>query len=371
MRAIKPINNNGGILFRFSVQGKRFAFTPIPGGKFDDPDDLKAAMAIAAQIEGDLRTGNFDATLKKYGPTHSTQVGINQANQALKELRQQQAGLDLKDLWAKYFDYKKPQLAPSTIKVDFERRIANALKALPTTRLNDAGEIRDWLVKYRTPDQAKRILTQFSACCDWAKDGGLIEINPFEAMARKIKSHSEEGDIDPFTESERDRLITVFRERESFYAPLIEFLFLTGCRPSEALALQWDDLDNGLLTFHRTWVEGTLGGRLKTQKKRAIALSQPVLFLLSQLDCDRPLIFPSKQEGKHLDWHDFTNRHWRPVLLDLPGIRYRNPYQCRHTFITLRLRAGDTVADIARYCGNSPVTIYRRYAGSDRAYVPD
>lgn len=370
MRAINPINNNGSIRLRFSVKGKRFNFSPIPGGKFDNADDFKAAQAIAAQIEGDIRTGNFDATLQKYGPTKSIQEGIDKANQALKELRQKQTAPDLKDLWARYENFKKPQVAHSTFKINYQKRIGNALKELPTTSLNDAGAIRDYLVTTKPPGQAKRILTLINACCEWALEGGIIEVNPFVNFSRRIHTRSEETDINPFTETERDRLIEAFYALDPFYGPLVEFLFFTGCRPSEAIALKWSDLEDGLLTFQRSFVEGEVSPRLKTQKKRVIALSQRVLSLLSGLDNSASLIFPNRQ-GENLNWHGFASNNWVTVLKTLPEIQYRKPYQCRHTFITLRLRAGDTVADIARYCGNSPVTIYKRYAGSDRAYVPD
>ena len=84
---------------------------------------------------------------------------------------------------------------------------------------------------------------------------------------------------------------------------------------------------------------------------------------------DSKLIFPSPA-GKHIDWHNFGNRAWREVLESLPDIEYRNPKQMRHTFITERILAGDSPINVAKYCGNSASTIYKRYLGGDRAYVP-
>ncbi|MDX2097251.1 MAG: hypothetical protein SFW36_05695 [Leptolyngbyaceae cyanobacterium bins.59] len=42
---------------------------------------------------------------------------------------------------------------------------------------------------------------------------------------------SEDADINPFTLEERDRIIAAFKADRyyKYYAPLIEFLFLTGC----------------------------------------------------------------------------------------------------------------------------------------------
>jgi integrase len=46
--------------------------------------------------------------------------------------------------------------------------------------------------------------------------------------------------------------------------------------------------------------------------------------------------------------------------------RYRRPYQCRHTFISLCLEGGVDAKDVARWVGNSPEVIYRHYAGNKR-----
>jgi integrase len=35
-----------------------------------------------------------------------------------------------------------------------------------------------------------------------------------------------------------------------FYAKFIEFLFLTGCRPSEGVALQWKHLSQDCCSIH-------------------------------------------------------------------------------------------------------------------------
>ena len=39
-----------------------------------------------------------------------------------------------------------------------------------------------------------------------------------------------------------------------FYAPLVEFLFLTGCRPSESLALMWKTVGQTQIKFEQALV---------------------------------------------------------------------------------------------------------------------
>ncbi|MGB3636119.1 MAG: hypothetical protein WBA39_00790 [Rivularia sp. (in: cyanobacteria)] len=87
--------------------------------------------------------------------------------------------------------------------------------------------------------------------------------------------------------------------------------------------------------------------------------------------CDDAKVFPSL-EGRWIDIHNFTARGWKATLRELDGIEYRKLYQTRHTFITLALKNGMDVKDVATLVGNSPEIIYRHYVGQSREIVvPD
>lgn len=373
MAKINPQNNNGSILIRFSHKKNRHSFTPIPGGQWESESDRKMAAAIANQIELDIKTGHFDDSLDKYRQgMKGVQTGIEKINQDLKQMRQNQAKPDLLELWERFTAYKAKFLSPSTIKTDYQRRIKNCLVQLPTTDLNDAVIIRDWIMENKPQSQAKKIITMIAACCDWGIESELLEINPFLGMAKRIgsKKSQKTEDINPFTKEERDRIIEAFENSKQYshYAPLVKFLFFTGCRPSEALAVTWKDLRGNILTFNKAFVDGTLQKGLKTQDKRIIKLTQKTLDGLEDLNRNTSLIFPSKS-GKYIDWHNFTNRAWENILLSLEDIEYRSPYKCRHTFITLQSKEGKNSADIASYVGNSTGMIDSRYRGHSRILV--
>jgi integrase len=51
------------------------------------------------------------------------------------------------------------------------------------------------------------------------------------------------------------------------------------------------------------------------------------------------------------------------VLAEI-GIRYRKPYQARHTFINHCLEEGISVKQVAKWVGNSPEVIMKQYAGT-------
>ena len=107
--------------------------------------------------------------------------------------------------------------------------------------------IRDHLVANLSPNTAKRVLTNLSACCDWAVESGLIASNAFQGMAVRIQlpkaERGEEYNIDSFSRTERDAIIQAFEEDKyySYYAPLVKILFFTGMRPNTVqLRIEWN-----------------------------------------------------------------------------------------------------------------------------------
>jgi integrase len=279
--------------------------------------------------------------------------------------------LSLGELWEKYTLHKAEHLAATTIKKDFGavRRYINKTCG----DLNQAQKIRAQLLEATTSRSAKKMLMQINACCTWAFDYGLIEYNPFEKL--KIKARKPTANIQPFTEEERERIVKAFRETESFYAPLIEFLFLTGCRPSEAIALRWRHIDVALtrITFCEARVYGITKGT-KTNKSRIFPINPKLRSLLTaikpRVTRGDDLVFPSKN-GLGIDEHNLVRRQWNGILEEL-GITRRPLYNCRHTFISNCLGKGIQIQQVAVWVGNSPRTIWEHYAGiTNHQEVPD
>lgn len=369
--------SNGRLQLVFSYAGTRhYLSLGLPENK----PNLKAAEAKAKLIESDIAYDRFDVTLAKYKP-QSALTTVTPIFTPISEL-----SLDI--LWQRYTEFKRPSISPNTLFKEFatvERCIA---KYLPTKSLSEAVAIRDWIMANKSSDAAKRLLTQLAACCDWSVKSGLVTKNPFIGMALEVrlpKNQSSNGakEIDSFTAEERDSIIQAFESSRYYrgYTPFISFLFATGCRPSEAIALQWKHVskDFRLITFEQSAITSEDGlifrKGLKTQETRKFPCNTKLQNLLESIKHDdyepNSLLFPSP-EGKFIDFHNFRNRAWKSILESLPLIRYRKPYQTRHTFITLALENGMTVQDVARISGNSPEIIYKHYAGNRRdLFVPE
>jgi integrase len=370
---IKISNDRLQLVFR--IAGKRYYLST---GFTDSVANRKVAEMKARQIELDIMSGNFDPTLAKYKP----EALLVRVTPSITPI----VATSLVDLWESYVEFKRSSLSPSTLAKDI-KRISRCLDIeLPVKSVKDAIVIRDWLIVNKTPNTCKRILTQISACCDWAVKSQLIEKNPFEDMAGDIKipkGEKEETDINAFSLEERDRIITAFKENRyyKYYAPLIEFLFITGCRPSEAVALQWKHIasDFTMIRFEQAVVVSQSGltckPGLKTQKKRIFPINNRLAGLLKSIQpvdvFGEAKVFPSP-EGKWIDMHNLSGRAWKVVIESLDGVEYRKLYQTRHTFITMALKNGVDVKDVATMVGNSPEIIYRHYAGQSRElFLPE
>ena len=351
----------GRLRIRFRLNGQQKALSL---GLADTPENRVRGESIARQMQLDMLSGNFDSTLGKYKPhTHLTVVETIKPKQAL----------DLAQLWDKYSEFKKPQISPSTYVKDFTKH-KNHINKLPSKSLEDSGKIRDYLLANLTPNAAKRVLTQIKACCDWAVEEKLISTNPFSGMKIKTpKGLSEEKDVNPFTREERDLIIKTFAASIHYchYTNYVRFLFFTGCRPSEAIALQWKHIEKNVIFFRQSVVVSENGLELKeglkTQKKRNFPINSELQSILDNMSPENvnpeDFIFTSPK-GKFIDQHNFANRAWKSVLEECK-IPYRKPYQTRHTYISLCVECHMNSTAIARWTGTSTKMIDNNYGATN------
>jgi integrase len=357
-----PVEESG------EIKRKRFY---ISTGYDDTPLNRQRAGETARAIERDIDYGEVDLSLKKYKPTASLTTVSSIPPISPNSPKKPQPLLD--ELWQKYSQFKKPQVSPSTYVKDFTKH-KNHISRFPSKSLEDAVLIRDYLLANLTPDAAKRCLTQLKACCSWAMEEGLVDSNPFMSMKIRIpQGLSEDEDVSPFTKAERDLIIANFASDKyyNYYTNYVKFLFFTGARPSEAIALQWKHIGESVIKFRQSVVVSENGlvlkDGLKTQQKRDFPITPEVRSLLNALEhqiYDPEAFLFTSPKGKFIDQHNFANRAWRSILekCDIP---YRKSYQCRHTFITLCIEAHINSTAIARWTGTSAEMIDRHYGATN------
>lgn len=314
-------------------------------GLSDEPQYYPIAYQIKRLIEIDIACNSFDNTLQKYAPQSENHLLI---------------------IWEQYFVFKKKFLHPSSIKNLVT--VTNHLNNMPSEVLANPPSLKLWLVNNLSPEQARRVLIQIKACAKWGREMGFLNRNPYKVMRGLPRVRKR--NIDPFSKEERDLILDGFSNSEyyDYYWSFVKFLFLTGCRPSEAVALKWLNVAPKFIIFKEAVVDGKHKDCTKTNIDRRFPINSQLKELLDDLDRVPERVFNAKKGG-YINLNNFNRRAWQTVLSEV-AIRYRPPYNCRHTFITEMLNAGAKVSDVAFWVGNSPEIIYRHYAGASAIDVP-
>jgi integrase len=287
------------------------------------------------------------------------------------------APYQLVELWGKYAEFRRSQISPSTYKRDYQKitkRIALMLKAAP--ELENAIEIRDWLLKHYAADTSRRTLVQLNACCTWAMESELLTKNPFVGVQRHIRqTKPSDKNWAAFTIPERDRIIQEFEMVHPFYAPWVKFLFWTGARPEEAAALKWEHVagdGSEILIAEAFPVDMHQPQSTKNLKTTRFPCNSRLQRLLREVRPEHHtrdrFVFCGRSEGR-FNYHNFQTRYWKPTIKELVErgkiAFYLSQYHCRHTWITEALNHL-AVADVAYLARVSTAVLYQHYAGRSR-----
>jgi len=351
---------------RWTLKGKTYSLTI---GK-DSRDTLKAARAKADRINSDIVFDRFDFSLKDYDQNLTVLEDVSEI-QPVQEIK-------LQELWEKFFEDKLPNIKHKT--VEKYENFTKLFDKLGDGLIYDGLAVKKLLLDTTTADRTRDCLMYLNACCDWGIKRKLIQYNPFVGMASEMPKprYLTEPNPNAFSEIERDRTIEAFKNDKrpgmnyQHYASFVEFLFLTGCRPSEAVGLTWDKVsdDCSQILFDCSIQTLSSGKRIKVEgsknnQKRTITTSSKAQKLLLSIKPESiapdSLIFHSPDsESLPISYQNFSRRAWRSVVD--PIKTNTTPYNCRDTFITLQLLNGVPSAVVAKWCDTSTQMIDRSYA---------
>ncbi|QSJ21112.1 integrase [Nostoc sp. UHCC 0702] len=346
-------------------------------GVSESPENWKLAELKAKELEADLIFKQFDpANLNKYR-IHNLEIIYTSKN----------IELTIKQLWNKYLKYKSTTLKASTLDY-LQKGLGKFIESCPIQDVKRSLEIRDWLLSNTTTSMAKRVLTHLSACVNWGIKNKLISSsNTFQGMSNDLPKHNWEENPEPnaFSEEEKKSILFALQDHKgnwngklytgfaySHYYPFVKFLFLTGCRPSEAIGLQWKNIkeDCSQITFETSIVrirgKATRMQGSKNNKVRKFNCNEELQTLLKvhkPLECnpDR-LVFPAPKGGA-INYGNFCQVAWKKLIEPLIG-RSSTPYCCRDTFISEQIAKGVPTAVVARWVDNSVDVIEKRYLDS-------
>ena len=165
-----------------------------------------------------------------------------------------------------------------------------------------------------------------------------------------------------FTRDEVARFLAVVLEMEPRSYALFFTMARTGVRIGEALALRWDDFDFAARKVRVA--RGISCGRVETPKSgraRSVDMSLVLRDVLQRLDAStkaaalkgalpRPEWVFATSEGTFLDRNNVAKAFRRPVKR--AGLPHHSPHDLRHTFASLLLQDGVSLAHVQRMLGH-------------------
>lgn len=216
------------------------------------------------------------------------------------------------------------------------------------------------------PKTVNNYLAVLRAALDLAVDDGLIEKSP-AGEGPKLRAKNRKEPPDPLDLPELLAVVEKIAEKAPAAADYADFWGNTGLRTSELNGLNWKDVDmrKGEIYITQALIAGeedddTKTGfrvvRLNTRARAAIERQR------ARTQLAGGVVWVNPYDDQPWDgYRDFVRSYWSPALKVL-GIRYRRPYNLRHTYATMLLHAGVNAGLAARQLGHSPQMFHTTYA---------
>lgn len=314
------------------------------------PANVKYAHRIAAEIKLKIEAGMF--LMADYFPHAATATTDSTVAGAIKHFKDSMRGEEstLKG-YRSALKFWEAELGSKNFRALVKSDILKALKKRP----NISGKTISNYVS------VLRLVYQLLV------DDKVLKENPIVP----IEAPHQPPEVDPFTTDEAeaiiDRMRTAYDEQVYNY---IECRFFTGARPSELAALKWPNVDlrSGYFLIEETIVETHAKDRTKTFRTRKVLLNSRSRAAIERQQAhtfmkDREgFVFIDPRTGGPWSRVDFFRRYyWLPTLQFL-RIRYRKPYNTRHTYATMMLMAGMKPAFCAKQLGHDIKVFLETYS---------
>ncbi|GAB4230711.1 MAG: hypothetical protein Kow00121_59440 [Elainellaceae cyanobacterium] len=340
-----------------SIQGsKRY----IALGLKDNEENQLKARIIALEIE---------ARLSSFTTLEEVREFVNERIDNNPKKLKSTSSLNLVNLWDDYCEFKRPQLAETTFRREYRCKVLHLLEKLdPKTSLSKLPEA---ILELTTPASTILYLEKLQSCFDWAYETGRID--PPIVIKHRVKARPYRRDIDPFSQAEVEAILSRFEQKKPNFSAFTRFLFLTGCRPGEAIALRWQNVTDSIICFCESFdSQYRIRKPTKTTENRHFPIYDGLKELLDAQSKETELVFPNTV-GREISLNMFTTKVWKGyerytgVMQELleEGLvdRYRVPYAARSTFITRAIESGLSISQVAKLVGNTPKILLKHYLG--------
>ena len=278
--------------------------------------------------------------------------------------------------------YAEPNLAKSTLRVYAELWDAHVLPRLGQLKLRELTV--ETLQRYRLELQrdgvgqasARKALVMLQGMLQRAVEWGRLPSNPMVAVKKPPAGRKRL--VQPLSPEVVETMRALSLEQGlTRDATLLSVLAYAGLRPGEAIGLRWSCIQERTLLVDAAVFDGELGPT-KTRRVRTVRLLKPLARDLAEwrMKCGRPagdaLVFAG-HDGK--PWTLTAYKNWRRRFFDrvveAVGLKDVQPYDLRHSFVSLLIHEGRSVVDVARQAGHAPTMSLDTYAHVFDEFDPD
>jgi integrase len=229
--------------------------------------------------------------------------------------------------------------------------------------------------KYRSKKRRNNVVSALRCAFEFGYRDNPERHNPAAALKCFRLSKKDRRATDPFSVQEAEEIIAgIHSDWGEAQGNYDEFRFFSGLRPSEQIALKISDVDlvRGTIGVTKARVMKRDKDRTKTSEDRIVELCpRAVEVLKRQLELRERYV----QEGRisHDDLFFLENGapirdlnvpydHWVWTLMKTVQVRYREPYNARHSFVSWNLMIGKNLLWVSKQHGHSVQTMLSTYA---------
>lgn len=349
-KGVRAVGNHAiDVDFRFKGQRYRERLRLSPTAA-----NLRYVRNLKATIETEIAKGVFDYA--KHFPESKRALTVSPRGAA--------QALTVGQWVERFVEGRRGKVELETYK-DHKEFAKVLARVWPDKKLRDLTrtDIETWIGT--TPLSAKRItniMSPLRQALNLAAADGLIDKNPVAGLRvrRKGGGTGKKRPPDPLTPEELEALSKVY------LGPLWTFWVWTGLRTGELMALTGSDVLGDRLCVDEAVVVGRTKSTKTTNSDRVIALLPAAKAALPTVGPAEP-VWTNPNTGRRFREDRELQRAFRRACAEA-RVRYRAPYNCRHTFASWALMAGEPVGWVAEQMGHKDKTmvlkIYARWIPS-------
>lgn len=257
-----------------------------------------------------------------------------------------------------WFQRNRKNWAHSTIRGYNSKITTYILPLWGKLKLNEfkAALLKDWMSTVQlSPKTINEVRALLLSIFQEQVQDEILDTNPISRTARMVRKKEE---AQPFNTEEREKILAALPDNPARY--FYQFAFWTGLRTGEQLGLTWQDVDfeKKRIYIRRSIVNGRDNGTKTESSSRTHHLHDEALSALQKVYKTHPR--PEPEQRCFLDPRTMTpwkndsfprDRYWRPAL-KAAQVKYRRPYNCRHTYASTMLTNGADPTWLARQMGH-------------------